>query len=671
MGYASITTFNLQQDTETSIKFTWAASKACDAIQYSLNGGSWTGGVYPTTTISGLSAYTQYSVKIRVKAQDSQLWTESSVKYVTTYNYPYCTSRPDFKIGSKLNLQFYNPLNRTMQIQMWSHKSQSFVSDLISVTGTSYSGFDNIKDRLYASIPSDTESKYNIDVHYSGHKAINEGGKYSINGNEYPVFNNFTYEDTNSKTKALTENNQILINGYSNLKVTISTDNKAYSNYGSPIDKYRLNVGNMSSVEKAYNASAAVELAINSINSPSITVTAIDKRSYPKQQSKTATFKAYFKPIIKSIAASRSEGGVGSQVTLSFDGEWWNDNFGKVANSINNISYYYKKTTETNWTKGNISIIPIINGNNFSGSALIEGPNYDKGFDITIAYNIKLIVTDQLDSSNEYQTILSTGAPALAIYDNKVSIGLKYDENLGGALQVKGEVIEQGLRVGVNQPELKEKVWIRKSKNYLNKNNYFIDSSGYVAFVLDLEYGKTYTLSSNKPLYVAKFAYNSYDTNNNVGPQTWNEFTKWTFVAGQNTNGFLNSRLYLGVTKNTLSTNISDFNDYNLQVEEGTSVTQFEEYADNALFCRNGNGLYEKLYKYKLVPLTINTNYVSNSDLDYVCLKIGKIVILNIYSIAFIAAIDNYVDFMYGLPRPTNYRVFYIDGGASAARKFS
>ena len=424
---------------ETSVKFTWNASKACDAMQYSLNGGSWIGGNWPQTNITGLSANTQYSVKIRVKAQDSQLWTESGVKYVTTYAYPYCTSRPDFKIGSKLNLQFYNPLNRTMQIQMWSHKSQSFVSDLISVTGTSYSGFDNIIDRLYASIPNDTESKYNIDVHYAGNKAINEGGKYSTNGTENPVFSNFSYEDTNDKTKELTGNNQILVNGYSNLKVTISTANKAYSNYASPINKYRLNVGNMSSVEASYSDTDTVNISINSVNSPLITVTAIDGRNYTAQVPKTATFKGYFKPIIKSMIAERGDGGVGSQVTLQFSGEWWNDNFGEIDNTIKTIEYYYKKTTDATWTKGNISIIPTISENNFSGNILIEGPNADdKGFDVSTSYNIKMTVTDSLATSTEYQATLGSGTPGIALCNNKVAIGQKYDEELGGTLQVDG-----------------------------------------------------------------------------------------------------------------------------------------------------------------------------------------------------------------------------------------
>lgn len=77
------------------------------------------------------------------------------------------------------------------------------------------------------------------------------------------------------------------------------------------------------------------------------------------------------------------------------------------------------------------------------------------------------------------------------------------------------------------------------------------------------------------------------------------------------------------------------------------------------------------LEKIKVSPTQINLsfdhNYVYSSDLDYLCLKIGKMVILNIYAIAFITAMDNYVPFISGLPKPTNYRVFYMQGGSAAS----
>ena len=315
----------------------------------------------------------------------------------------------------------------------------------VNTSGTSIT-FTPEKHILYKSIPSSVSGKAVYHLIYNTNKTHTTIGDYTykVIGNEKPTFPNFDYEDINPKTIALTDNPKILINGYSNLKVKISTENKAYSNYGAQMDKYRLNVGSMTSVDAPYKSDATVEMTINNINSPSITVTAIDKREYSTPVQKTATFKAYFKPVIKAMSAIRGDGGVGSQVTLVFNGDWWNNNFGKVQNTIKNIEYYYKKTTESSWTKGNMVIIPTISGNEFSGNIEIEGPvtdeNGNKGFDVSNAYNIKLVIIDELDKSNEYQTTLGTGAPALAICNNKVAIGQKYDEEQGGDLQVKGVI---------------------------------------------------------------------------------------------------------------------------------------------------------------------------------------------------------------------------------------
>lgn len=430
---------SVSSKTETSVTVTSSSNVTASSTKYRImkSGGSY-GSWQTSNTFSGLSANSTYTVQVEKVGQASGETGYVTVS-VTTYAYPYCTSAPNFTIGKQLTIQLYNPLNRTVQIQMWSHVSKSFVSDLITINGTSYTGFADIATRLYQSIPNNTESTYNIDVHYGSNKAIKEGGKYSTNGTEKPIFNNFTYEDTNEVTKALTGNNQILINGYSNLKATISVSNKAYSNYYSPIIKYRLNVGNMSSVESNYSSDKAVEMSINSINNPSIIVTAIDGRNYSTPVTETATFKSYTKPIITALEASRNNGGVGSQVTLDFDGTWWNDNFGKVDNTIKNIEYYYKKTTDNNWTKGNTTITASTNDSNFFGSVVIDGPNSDdKGFDASTAYNIKLLVTDELATSTEYQTTLGSGTPAIAILGSSVAIGQMYNEDLGGTLQVDG-----------------------------------------------------------------------------------------------------------------------------------------------------------------------------------------------------------------------------------------
>lgn len=87
--YASINSWSRTDVRDTSFYNSVSVSDTCDTLQYRLNGGSWVSvgsGTFTSRawTISGLNASTTYTVQLRVKRQDSQLWTESGVANVTT-----------------------------------------------------------------------------------------------------------------------------------------------------------------------------------------------------------------------------------------------------------------------------------------------------------------------------------------------------------------------------------------------------------------------------------------------------------------------------------------------------------------------------------------------------------------------------------------------------------
>lgn len=72
----------------------------------------------------------------------------------------------------------------------------------------------------------------------------------------------------------------------------------------------------------------------------------------------------------------------------------------------------------------------------------------------------------------------------------------------------------------------------------------------------------------------------------------------------------------------------------------------------------------------KTISLNFNSDYVYSTDLEYMCVKIGKLVILNIRTIAFKQAVPNYQIFITDLPKPINgYSIFYLYGGSSSACK--
>lgn len=152
------------------------------------------------------------------------------------------------------------------------------------------------------------------------------------------------------------------------------------------------------------------------------------------------------------------------------------------------------------------------------------------------------------------------------------------------------------ISISPTAPTSNESVWFKKGKNLFNKTNYIIDLTGKIGFVLDLEKGETYTISSNLPLYVAKFANSSPASGNNVGPQHWGQFNQWTFTAGDNIANVLNNTLFLGISVNTITSNISDFDNYNIQIEKGSVATTYEAYVKPEIYILNNNNVYERFY---------------------------------------------------------------------------
>ena len=89
---AKITSHKVSDVKGTSAKVSWTTDKAVNAWQYSLNGAAWkdAGGTVAgdkksgNYTLTDLKPNTKYTIKTRVKAQDSGLWTESSAATFTT-----------------------------------------------------------------------------------------------------------------------------------------------------------------------------------------------------------------------------------------------------------------------------------------------------------------------------------------------------------------------------------------------------------------------------------------------------------------------------------------------------------------------------------------------------------------------------------------------------------
>lgn len=224
--YATVTQ-SCTAKTETTATIKWSADSTIDYIWYSKdNGATWAGinvadGTSGTYTINGLNPNTKYNIKTRVRRKDSQLTTDSSALAVTTYAYPYANSTPSFTIGNKLTIGLYNPLNRSVRVNIIGADDSQISDDTTS--GTSITGYNGsvVVDRLYNSIPNAKSGTYRVRVTYGSNTSTATGGKYTVNENACaPSIEAVSYRDTKASVIAITDNDQQLVRNHSIVEYT-------------------------------------------------------------------------------------------------------------------------------------------------------------------------------------------------------------------------------------------------------------------------------------------------------------------------------------------------------------------------------------------------------------------------------------------------------------------
>ena len=339
---------------------------------------------------------------------------------------------------------------------------------IASNVGTSYTW--KIPTSFYSQIPNANVGTGTITcITYSGSTEI---GRKSISftarvTNSNPSTFDFIYADIGGMTPNgnitynLTGNDKKIIKGYSSLFVMITNEataqNGAYISYYQ-IENQKINVGVIN----------PIQFQIDNYSKNTISVIVVDSRGNSTTITKNIDeFIEYQELVKENITLSRSDNGVGEFVNLKFSGVFWNNSFGSINNDLS-IVYKYKKTNEETYNIGETTIIPLLNDNYFEFDNLISGDTDDKGFDVNSSYDLLVEVTDKINKII-FSSIIGTGSPAIAIYKNKVSIGKKYDESLGGT-QLWGDIY-------VNKKSMLDLIYpigaIYLSTNSLDPNSLF------------------------------------------------------------------------------------------------------------------------------------------------------------------------------------------------------
>lgn len=207
-----------------------------------------------------------------------------------------------------------------------------------------------------------------------------------------------TYADSNSTTVALTGDDQTIVKGFSNAAFTIS----ATSNY-STISKVTVDGANVSD---------KVNYTVNGINKNSVAIIATDARGF-NSDTLTKTFTTFidYVPLTCSPTFERNTPTDG-KVKLSMTGNYFNDTFGDVSNSLT-ITYQYKESG-TGTYGSEITLTPTLTGNTYSFTSADLGIN----FDYTKNYDFKVNVSDELTSFSIEKTV-PKGEPMFWVNDEK------------------------------------------------------------------------------------------------------------------------------------------------------------------------------------------------------------------------------------------------------------
>ena len=421
--YATVSQ-SLSSKTETTITMAWTSDSTVDYIWYQVGSGSWVGidvadGKSGTYTISGRSAGTAYSIKTRVRRKDSQLTTDSSALSVTTYNYPYATSMPNFTIGNSVTVKIYNPLGRTCTLLMLGAGDASIGSRTIS-GGTSTTGWNSsgAVSALYASIPSAKSGTYKISVTYSGHTETRTGGTYSCSeANCKPTMGTVDYVDQNSTTIAVTGDSSKIVRSLSSVRFraqTLSAKNSA------TVSSCKVTVlGTDYSMSISGTTATKTGVTIDSGSNITVTFTLTDSRGFTATKTLSVTMLNWQNPT--GIITLQRHDNYYSETDLKCDGS-----ISAIGSNAMTISYKCRRTGTSSWTLTGTLTDNVVTTLTMSN---------------TYAWDVWVTIEDTLGGTTTYKLVLSRGMP-IAYFDRiRNSVGVDCFPAHDGELEVGGSQV--------------------------------------------------------------------------------------------------------------------------------------------------------------------------------------------------------------------------------------
>ncbi|MBW8383950.1 MAG: DUF859 domain-containing protein [Youngiibacter sp.] len=448
--YANITSFYLHSTTCIQFGFTVATDRDIDAIQYSLNGGAWTG--QPAGNIlTGLSPGTSYNLRVRVKATASQLWTESGYLYVTTL-YLSTASAPNFNLESDVGITisrqtsdlyhdvyleaYYDGVwnNVGLNTALTNQGASATISPSAAAVSTLFSKHPTVKT-VY--VLARIVTRYGVGGTVQG-ETYAYGTAYIVNAN--PSLVSVSYADINATVQALIGNDQKILRSKSTLRVTAGA---ATSQKGATLATYKVAIGG-NEYSAAANGTASEtgkQVTVGTVNqaaNQTAVITVTDSRGNTVSLSFTVQILDYVGPQILSAIAQRLNN-YEQPTDLIISARRTVVNPG--AGDVNNIAMRYRIKLNPSGAYGDYVTITTTDGSIDGIWQGIAVDQYMADYPNDQSYTVEISIADEFTGYAVMEIQLSEGIALMKFLRDKIEAGVP--------MEVQGLTIPTDF-VGVN-----------------------------------------------------------------------------------------------------------------------------------------------------------------------------------------------------------------------------
>lgn len=214
-----------------------------------------------------------------------------------------------------------------------------------------------------------------------------------------------TLIDVNSLTSQLTsgaDTSNSIVKGFSTGRLTISSKRiSSINDTNATISSLVIANNNITDTSKnVYD--------INKLQNKSVDVTLTNSRGVSETFTFSATGQLIDYIVLTGNAKTKRESPTSNTIVVNLTGNYFNDSFGSVNNSLN-ITWYYREKGNESWSNGG-TLTPILENNTYSFSNNLDGSfNYQKN------YEFKFKISDKLTTLETIQ-ITTKGIETFGIY---------------------------------------------------------------------------------------------------------------------------------------------------------------------------------------------------------------------------------------------------------------